>query len=162
MSEERELLEAAAQARTRSHEGHASTRVWASKRDEKGIAGENRFAHDFHLHHDLRMRPKGDGGIDFWLPMLMSVDVKGLSNPRDLLVEVAKGAPADIYVLARVSENVLDAECLGWAWKGEVLAAPQRLVNGVLNYVIARSELRDMAELKNRAAVIGFNVGRVA
>lgn len=135
-----------------------STRDLTPDRDLIGMAGEHAFARDFHLHHDLRSKPAGDGGIDFWLPLMLSIDVKTSPRPGYLLVKAGK-VVADIYVLAHATpDNLLAGECLGFAFKDEVLAAPLQDFNnaGIINHCLPRKALRPMDELRQRLALIGF------
>jgi hypothetical protein len=126
--------------------------------DQIGLAGEVAFAREFRQHLDLTSRIGGDKGIDFWQPLMFSIDVKTSPKAGFLLVEVGK-VKADIYVLARYNTNILDAELLGWEWSGIIAKAPpQNFANrGIINHCIERGLLKPMHELKERAVVLGFD-----
>lgn len=152
----REALQQVARERAELHGQHASSRPLSEGYEECGLAGEFAFAHDFHLPLDWTRRPAGDSGIDFWVPMLFSLDVKTARKPLNLAVEKGKVA-ADIYVLAGFADDVLRAKLLGWEWGEAVRAAPLRdLGYGILSHCIPAGLLRPMAELKRRIAIIGF------
>lgn len=104
-------------------------------------------------------RPGPDGGIDFELPVVFTVDVKTSRKGDKLLVEAGK-VKADIYVLAHYTEEeqvdleartvweVGSAKLVGWAFATQLKARePYNTGRGIINYCMQADELRPMSEL---------------
>ena len=112
-----------------------------------GVAGEFAFGEWCGIYPDTSDKRHGDGGKDFTLPLLFTVDVKTSPRPDNLLVEQGM-IRADIYVLAEYDNASGKAALLGWTWAGNVRLAPvEKSKYGKLNHTIPRGNLRDMAEL---------------
>lgn len=88
----------------------------------------------------------GDGGVDFELPVVLTVDVKTARNPKCLLVEAGK-VKADIYVLAHYGED--GVRLVGWT-SAQVVRSKEPIDTGrgVINHLVLASDLRPMAELE--------------
>jgi hypothetical protein len=153
-----DVLDEIAKARNGNY---ASTRDYTKRRDHIGLAGEITLGDRYGLPVRLVDMPEGDGGIDFTVPLLFTIDVKTTpaSNPGHLLVEENQ-VVADIYVAARYKTCATDAELIGWEWASAVRAAEVRPWNGVPHHqmvMLTRDEggkLRPMSELDKRMAVL--------
>lgn len=146
-----DLLKAEADARHALHLGHTTSRPLSKDYELVGLAGEKEFAIQFNQPMDWGRKPKGDGGVDFVIPIRFTVDVKTARAAYNLIVERGKVA-ADIYVLAEYTDGPpTNAHLWGWAFKGEVLSAPVRDFGyGITNHYIPRDSLRPMGELRER------------
>lgn len=114
-----------------------------------GMLAEEAFAKEFGVEVDYADRDGGDGGVDFFLPGVGTVDVKGMLLGRKFLAhEVAKPV-AQFYALYEV--DAITGECfgVGWARGAEVLAARQGKlrIDGYLSHLIHRADLHPMSEL---------------
>jgi hypothetical protein len=101
------------------------------------------------LKPDIRQRDGGDGGIDFTLPLLATVDVKGIHEGDQYLAHKVDKPMADIYVLAEYIEARNCAHLIGWV-PGPVLKAqpPAKLrPDGYLNHLLQRTQLFPMISL---------------
>jgi len=137
----------------------ARNRPLSSDYEEVGVMGEWAFAEFC----GLMPNTKGgkDGGKDFEVPVVFTVDVKTSKRGDVLLVEVGK-VKADIYVLATVVPDplVMDdnkmaavlrqkAVLVGWAWSTQVkVKEPKVSKFGIINHEVPRDELRPMGELE--------------
>jgi len=134
-----------AQQRSDTHKDHASQRVLSEDYNIVGISGEAAFAEDFSLEVDKSIKPSGDNGIDFLLPLYFTVDVKTAKKAYNLLLEEGK-VLSDIYVLADYNEG--DTFLVGWEWGKVLKQAPTKDFGyGVINHYIPAEELRPMREL---------------
>lgn len=128
--------------------------------EELGVVGEWAFAEMCGLMPRTQPGKGGDGGYDFQLPVVFTVDVKTARKADKLLVEEGK-IKADIYVLARYVESETveldaravyvsgEAELVGWCWATQVKAVePRDTGRGIVNHCVPRESLRPMAELK--------------
>lgn len=92
--------------------------------DLLGVAGEVAFATCFGLPHDrihaIGAKVNRDGQF---VVAGERVKVQTSYTPGHLLVQTTK-VRAAIYVLARMDRTTREATLIGWATKGEVLAAP--------------------------------------
>ena len=139
-----EIFEIARQ-RSDTHKDHASQRVLSEDYNVVGISGEAAFAEDFSLEVDKSIKPSGDNGIDFLLPLYFTVDVKTAKKAYNLLLEEGK-VLSDIYVLADYNEG--DTFLVGWEWGKILKQAPTKDFGyGVINHYISAEELRPMREL---------------
>jgi hypothetical protein len=94
-------------------------------------------------------RKNGDGGIDFVIPLLYTVDVKTTEPGRNLIHRLDKPVAADIYVLAYADGN--QGELVGWVWGKQLAAAEVRdLGHGIDSRFMRREALRPMEELGSR------------
>jgi len=139
-----------AREREALHRNHASSRPLSPDYEIIGLAGEQQFAVEFGLEVDTKARPGGDGGIDFQLPGVGSVDVKTACRPFNLLHEQGK-TPPDIFVLARFDRDD-SATLLGWEWAEVVIAQPVKDFGyGVINHYLSANRLRPIETLKAMA-----------
>ena len=146
-------IEDISEAREALHATHASSRPLSDGYERVGLIGEAEFALRYGLKFDREVRPSGDRGVDFMVPMLMSLDVKTARKPYNLIVEEGK-VLADIYVLAGIDDN--DRVTFhGWEHRRVIAKAPVRDFGyGVMNHYIAREKLRPMRELESRIGSI--------
>lgn len=149
-----DIAEIEGAARSKLHIGHPTRRALSDGYDLVGLLGEVAFARAFRLALDLDRKPKGDGGVDFVMPLKFSVDVKTARKAVHLIHE--KGKPiADIYVLAEYSDEGPDVKLIGWEWGKVLAAAPVRdFGHGVLSHFIHHASLRPMDQLAERIARI--------
>ena len=145
-----DAIQAVARRRHELHADHARSRPLSDNYENVGIAGEFAFGQFCGLMPDLAEKPEGDGGIDFVLPLLFSVDVKTARKAHNLIHE--QGKPfADVFVLAEYFDATRTANLVGWEYGRKLAAAPVRDFGyGVLNHYIPREQLREMAELAAR------------
>lgn len=142
-----------ADARTGLHPNSTST--IAAGADYVGMRGEFAFGELIGLHPDTSARPGGDGGIDFVVPILTSVDVKTRRERADgkkcnLLVEQGK-VNADIYVQAVLSVDEADCRCIGWIRARDLLRYRARdFGHGVACHAVPEGDLLAMELLTKR------------
>lgn len=144
------IIESIAAARADLHSGHSSSRPLSPGYENVGLAGEFAFGTFCGLMPDLAERPDGDGGVDFRVPLMFSVDVKTARKAGNLIHE--QGKPfADVFVLAEYFDATGTASLVGWEFGTKLAAAPVRDFGyGILNHWIPRDELRPMADLASR------------
>ena len=138
------------------HAGQASQRILSPNHNAVGMAGEWAFGEFSGLWPDTTDKPSGDGGKDFILPLLFTVDIKTARKAIHLIHE--EGKPfADIFILAEYDDLTDRATMIGWAWGGDLKKAPVddgspsgKFKHGVCNHYIHRSRLRDMNKLSER------------
>ena len=131
------------------HRGQDSSRPLAKDYELVGLSGEIELGKAIGQSPDYELKPGGDMGIDFMVPLMYSVDVKTANIAGNLLVEIGH-VHADIYVLAAYMGDGR-AELLGWAWAGQVLAAPTgEFGYDIINHFIAKDCLNPMAGLLSR------------
>jgi hypothetical protein len=142
------IVEEAAGRRANLHRGKPGSRPFFEGHEKVGLKGEWAFGEWSGLMPDLTDKPKGDGGVDFWLPCTLSVDIKTSRSGRALLHERGKKM-ADIFVLAVAPEGSTEVELVGWEW-GTVLASKPAVQypSGLFNHEIPRGELRPMDSLR--------------
>ena len=117
--------------------------------DDIGIRGELAFGEFSGLCPDLSVGMKSDGGVDFVVPLLYTVDVKAAKGRRNLIYRTDRPLVADIYVLADVEGG--KATLAGWAWKSQLERAEVRdLGHGKDLRVLPRKQLRPMSDLEAR------------
>lgn len=139
-----------ANARHNLHKDHASSRPLSEDYELIGLAGEFQWGQLTGFAMDMSRRPGGDGGVDNFIYLRYSVDVKTARKPYNLIHE--QGKPfADIFVLAEYSDETEQATLLSWEW-GRVLArAPVKdFGHGVLNHYIPATELQALDALTSR------------
>jgi hypothetical protein len=115
--------------------------------------GEFSFGMLCGLMPDVSDKPAGDGGIDFTVPLLFTVDVKTARKAFNLIHE--QGKPfADIFVLAEFDDSnqtFCKASAVGWEWGAVLAKAPVKDFGyGVENHYIPRERLRSMDTLVRR------------
>lgn len=141
------------EAREALHESHASSRPLSEGYERVGLLGEAEFALRYGLKFDREARPAGDKGVDFHVPISMTLDVKTARKPFNLIVEQGK-VNAEIYVLAGIDDRDR-VTFYGWQYGSVVRKAPVKDFGyGVMNHYIARENLREMNELEIRIATI--------
>lgn len=138
-----------AEQRTASHDDRAATNnAIVADCDDIGIRGELAFGEFCGLCPDLSVG-KSDGGVDFVVPLLYTVDVKAAKGRRNLIYRTDKPLVADIYVLADVEGG--KATLAGWAWKSQLERAEVRdLGHGKDSRFLPREQLRPMSDLEAR------------
>ena len=119
------LIQNLADQRHDLHENHASSRPLSDGYENVGLVGEVAFGMRTGLCPDFDLKPKGDGGFDFTIPLAFTVDVKTFRKPYNLIHESGKGF-ADIYVLAEFSDDQSTATLIGWEWGNRLRSAPTR------------------------------------
>lgn len=136
--------------RTSSHDDRAATHAAiVADCDDIGIRGELAFGEFCGLCPDLSVGMKSDGGVDFVVPLLYTVDVKAAKGRRNLIYRADKPLNADIYVLADVEDG--RATLAGWAWKSQLERAEVRdLGHGIESRFVPREQLRPMGDLEAR------------
>jgi len=142
------IVEEAADRRAELHRGKPGSRPMFEGHEKVGLKGEWAFGEWSGLLPDLTDKPKGDGGVDFWLPCTLSVDVKTSRTGRSLLHQQGKKM-ADIFVLAIAPEGSSEVELVGWEW-GTKLAATEPVLfpSGLYNHEIQQCDLRPMETLR--------------
>lgn len=135
--------------RTASHDDRAATNnAIVADCDDIGIRGEMAFGEFCGLCPDLSVG-KSDGGVDFVVPLLYTIDVKAAKGRRNLIYRADKPLNADIYVLADVEGG--KATLAGWAWKSQLERAEVRdLGHGKDSRFLPREQLRPMSDLEAR------------
>jgi hypothetical protein len=142
-----DLKKIAAQ-RENLHKNHASSRPLSKNYEYLGLKGEAKFAEEFGIPMDNKLRPEGDGGRDF-PSVLGNIDVKTARKAFNLLVEVGK-VVSDVYVLAKYTDETDEAELLGWEYKDKILKAPTKDFGyGIINHYISKNELIPISHLKD-------------
>lgn len=125
---------------------------------EIGILGEQYFAEQFNVCADLSFKPRGDGGKDFSLPLLVkgeieniAIDVKTSTIGSSLLVEQGLVKKKCIYVLVHCNKDTKKCGIVGWTWGAVLLTKePRKWPRHIVNHVLSRKELRDITEIKTR------------
>lgn len=131
----------------------ARNRPLSSNYEEVGVVGEWAFAEFCGLMPNTQGGK--DGGKDFEVPVVFTVDVKTSKKGDALLVEAGK-VKADIYVLAKYDEGTDDSQApagtatlLGWTFATYLKGRePYDTGRGVVNYRVNVEELRPMGELE--------------
>jgi hypothetical protein len=143
-----------ARARHLLHKDHASHRPLSAEYEEVALIVEQAWEETTGVQRDRRLRPRGDGGNNFWHPLttgkVVAINVMGSQKPpRYLLVEEGKAAPDTIYVQAHVDfANRRVARWMGWEWGREVTSkVPRYWPGSVCNHCVPIEELRPMADL---------------
>jgi hypothetical protein len=146
-----DLLRTVAGRMDAGHAGNAGNGVWGRQTRLVGLVAEAEFSRTFHVPMDFTVRPNGDIGWDFVLPLAYRVDVTASRNPIHLLGEIGK-LEADIYVLAGYVEETGWAKLLGWEWRKKLSQARVMPVKpkNILHHAIPAEELRGMDELESR------------
>lgn len=138
--------------RTTQHNEHATQRVLSNNHDQVGLSGEFAFGEFCGIFPDTKLRPEGDKGVDFTVPLAFTVDVKTARKPYNLIHEEGKPM-ADIYVLAGYNEETRKATLIGWEFGATLAKKPvKEFGHGVRNHFIPAKELRPMDDLKARLA----------
>lgn len=148
--------------RNRVFAGLQRNRPLSKGYEEIGLLGEWEFATFCGVMPKLKAG--GDGGIDFELPVVFTVDVKTARKGDRLLVEEGK-VKADIYVLAHYDEGrrgdvdtgdnwtLEETRLVGWT-SAAVIKSIEACDSGrgIINHVVPAERLRPMEEL---AAMMG-------
>lgn len=144
------LISQEADARHKAHVNHKSSRPLSDGYELIGLLGEVEFARQTGVMLDLDRRLDGDRGVDFIVPVRLSVDVKTARKPGNLIHE--QGKPfADIYVLAGYDDNLSKAYLIGWEFGTSLKKSPVRDFGyGIMSHYIPASELRPMGSLVDR------------
>jgi hypothetical protein len=119
------------------------------------MAGEFAFGRFCGQMPDLEQRTKGDGGVDFSVPIVMTVDVKTISMGHQNLLHKVDKPMADLFVLAEYDAAKGEAVLIGWTSATELRQnKPQKFGHDYENYHLHRSALRPMGELGGRLGSI--------
>lgn len=145
-----ELVKMEAEARHQSHKNHKSSRPLSKDYELIGLLGELEFAKATGVMPDLERKLDGDKGIDFVVPVRLSVDVKTARKAFNLIHE--QGKPfADIYVLAQYEDDQNRTKLLGWEFGSTLSRAPVKDFGyGIINHYIPAENLRPMSALLGR------------
>lgn len=142
-----------AERRHALHVDHASSRPLSPDYEFVGLAGEVAFGIEIGMMPNFDEKPDGDGGIDFTVPLLFTVDVRTARKAGYLIHEEGKPLRADIYVLAEFDDDAGRAKLVGWEWANALVKAPTRDFGyGIINHYIHRKKLRPMESLTSRVA----------
>jgi len=150
------LINKIAAEREEMHKNDSSGRQLTENTHEAGLEGELAFAKLCGIHPDLTKKRTGDGGIDFIVPIFMSLDVKARNErpgglPNTFLLVEEKKVIADIYVLAIIYDDGSPTECVGWMRKDKILEYPiGDLGTGVINHQVPALDLHKMDTLLSR------------
>lgn len=135
----------------------ARNRPLSKDYEDIGLIGEWEFGKQVGIMPKLEPSKRGgDGGWDFQLPLMFTVDVKTSRKGDLLLVEEGK-IKADIYVLVKYGEEegCPKAEILGWTWAATVrMVAPVDTGRGVVNHAIPVESLRPLSDLLAMTATL--------
>ena len=147
--ENAEIREALEHARDRHeiHKHHASSRPLSDGYEDIGVLAEYAFHRRFNLPMDLKLKPGGDGRVDFVFPSGLTVDVKGAAKPYFLFREVDK-EHADVLVLAKVDMEQRTVQLLGWEFEEEMVKEPSKDFGyGVVNHFKPVAKLKSIDDL---------------
>jgi hypothetical protein len=145
-----EIVRLEAKKRHESHKNHATSRPLSPDYEFLGLSGELEFAQQTGVMIDLERRLDGDKGVDFVVPVRLSVDVKTARKPFHLIHEAGKKF-ADLYVLAKYDDEKEKADLIGWEFGSALKAAPTKDFGyGIINHYIPAGDLRPMHTLINR------------
>jgi hypothetical protein len=144
----RQQLKRLSKKRNRCFAHLPRNRPWGKDYEDVGLLGEWEFG--CFSGQMPKLKVGGDGGVDFEIPVVYTVDVKTARNPARLLVEAGK-VKADIYVLAHFTEveDEAQATLLGWTSAHVVKSyEPVDTGRGVINHAVPADKLRPMDELR--------------
>ena len=145
-----DFIATTAARRSSLHASHASSRPLSEGYEEVGLRGEVAFGQFCGQCPDFADRPSGDKGVDFFVPLIYTIDVKTARKAANLIHEAGRPMPADIYVLAEAADDGA-VNLVGWEWRQRLEAAPQRdFGKGIVNHFIPRDKLRSMDALAAR------------
>tara|TARA_R110002020_G_scaffold135552_2_gene302713 strand:- start:4939 stop:5433 length:495 start_codon:yes stop_codon:yes gene_type:complete len=121
------------------------------------MAGEAAFAKFCGQEPDTELRPGGDKGVDFTIPLNFTVDVKTACRPLGILHE--EGKPfADIFVLAGYEGDGV-ATLVGWAWGTELkTTTPRNFGHDLINHNISATKLKPMDGMAERLDMSKINL----
>jgi hypothetical protein len=149
MDEFIKLVHKEAEARHEAHKNHSSSRPLSENYETVGLLGEVEFAKKTGYMVDLERKLSGDEGVDFFVSVRMTVDVKTARKPSNLIHEAGKPF-ADIYVLAGYSEDGT-VELIGWEFGSVLKKAPTKDFGyGIINHYIPAKDLRSIDKLIER------------
>lgn len=149
-----------ADKRTAEHADRPPYMRLSEDNDLVGIAGELEFGRLVGQAPTFALKGRGDGGRDFWIAVLYSVDVKTYRKPGHILAKADGRAFCDLYVLAGYDDATRRATLLGWTTGKKLAAAPVKPWSNGANdkpaHYIARGELRDMEEFEQKFRLLKF------
>lgn len=145
-----EIVKREAEERHNSHANHKSSRPLSEEYELVGLLGELEFARATGFMPDLERRLDGDKGIDFIVPVKLSVDVKTARKAFNLIHE--EGKPfADLYVLAQYDDATNETKLIGWEFGSVLKKAPIKDFGyGIRNHYIPAENLKPMNALIGR------------
>jgi len=131
---------------------HSTERFFADPDEENIISlyGEKQFAEEFECEVDLTLRPGGDGGCDFYIKAVGTINVHTARKPFNLLVkEIDVKKNVNIYVLARFNEDKT-VELLGWEYGIRMAQRPKGDVGrkGIISHFKPREDLMPLSSLR--------------
>lgn len=136
------------------HQGqpHQTERFFKDSAEENIISlyGEKEFAEQFECEVDLELRPGGDGGWDFYIKAVGTINLITARKPFNLLVkEIDVPKKINIYVLARFNEDKT-VELLGWEYGSRMAQRPKRDVGGkgIISHYKPREDLMPLTSLR--------------
>lgn len=140
----KQLAKTIAQDRRNVH-GHGN--ITEENHEDIGVYGELEFGRFCGQMPNLEKLPEGDGGVDFYLPTLTSVDVKTAKGHPPFLIHRVNKACAKIFVLADHDEKTKETVLVGWATANALKKNEPRNFGLGMSYNIEREKLRPMSEL---------------
>ena len=147
-------------ARQAIHKGHSTPRFFDDENTEDiiGAYGEVAFSQLVGFPVDSELRPDGDNGRDFEVPLMFRIDVKTARKPFNLLVKVKEiDRPVDIYILSKFSDETKEIEFIGWQWRSVMKQQPTKDFGyGIVNHYMSANKLRPMSELLSRISVDSY------
>lgn len=144
-----DTIDSVAQERHQRYADHPKNAPLVDNYLEMAMAGEFEFGKFCGQMPDLEKRTKGDGGVDFVLPIVFTVDVKTINKGHQNLLHKADKPMADIFVLAEYDRETKETVLIGWTSAAKLRESkPQKFGHDYENYHILRKNLRPMSELR--------------
>lgn len=134
------------------HVGQSTHRPLSNDYELTGIVGEWGFGQEFDLPMDVELRPGGDYGYDYIMPLRgygdVPHDAKAAIQAYNLIVETHKLRENMVYVLYAYFPDDPAVISIGWEW-GSTLkqSVPREFSHGILDYYVPAGLLRPMQEL---------------
>ncbi len=145
-----EFIKIEADGRHDAHKDHASSRPLSLDYEFIGLSGETAFGRVCGQMPDLDRKLEGDKGVDFYVPLIFSVDVKTARKAFHLIHEQGKHF-ADIYVLAQYDDETKQSKLIGWEWGIKLKNAPVKDFGyGIMNHYIPAKELKPIDDMIKR------------
>lgn len=149
--------ERTAEERERLHDGDPGGRQLTKNTHLSGLLGEIAFGKMIGMMPDFSKKRSGDGGIDFTVPLVFTMDVKSRKRIKNggefyMLVEEAKVDDSDIYICAVLHDDMRGADPIGWQWAKAVKKFPVGVLrDGIRNHQVpVNGGLRPIRELQDR------------
>jgi len=140
-----------AAARDKRYANHPTNAPLNDEYMEMAMAGEFAFGEFCGQMPDLAQRAEGDGGVDFTIMLLTTVDVKTIKQGYQYLLHKVDKPMADLYVLAEYERESKSATLIGWTSRAELKEQePRTFGHDYLDFHQHRSTLRPMHSLRRR------------